>query len=99
MKTIIINGRLTADPDFKEVGEKSTHMAKFTIANNDFDKDNAEFYDIVCWEKIADFSKEYLRKGNKILIIGSFNNEVYKDKEDKTRIHFSIIANKIEFAD
>ncbi len=97
MKNIIISGRLVADPNVSQVGEKNTKVANFRIANNDGDKDNGEFYDVKAWEYLAEFSENYLKKGVKILIQGSFNNEGYQDKEGKNKTHFSITAQKIEF--
>lgn len=99
MKTLYLSGRLTGEPDIKEVGdEKKVKLAKFTVANNDSDTENGEFFDVCCWERLADFAETYLKKGSKVFLQGGYNNEVYKDKDDRTRVHFQITANKIEFA-
>lgn len=98
MKTIFLSGRLTADPEIREVGEKKSRIANFRIANNDSDKENGEFFDVHCWDRLAEFSEGYLKKGTKVLIQGSYNNEAYKDAEGRNRTHFSISASRIEFA-
>ncbi len=98
MKTIILTGRLTADPEVREIADKKTKVANFTLANSDRDKENAEYFDVACWDKNADFVEGYVKKGNKVLVQGTFSNETYKDKDGNTRHHFRITANTIEFA-
>ncbi len=97
MKAIVMNGRLVADPTIKEVGEKKAKLASFRMANNDGERDTGEFYDVHCWDKLAQFVESYLKKGSKILLQGSFENQLYQDKEGKNRTHFEITATKIEF--
>ena len=97
MKNIVPTGRLTADPEKKEAGDQHIKLTKLRIANNDSDRENGEFYDVACWNKQAEFAGDYLKKGSKDLVQGSFNNESYKDAEGKKRTHFSINANRVEF--
>jgi len=98
MKFIILTGRLTADPELRTVGEHKSKIANFRLANNDSDKDHGEFFDVHCWDKLAEFAEGYLKKGSRVLIQGSFHNEQYKDSEGNNRTHFSITATRIEFA-
>lgn len=96
MKNIVLTGRLVFDPELREVGEKKTKVAKLRLANNDVDKEKGEFYDVQCWEKLAEYASNYLKKGARILVQGTFSNEGYQDKEGKNRTHFQITANKLE---
>ncbi len=98
MKHIVLSGRLTAPPEVKCVGEQQVKLAKFRIANNDNDKETGEFFDVVAWDRQADFTENHLEKGQRIVLSGTFDNEVYQDKEGNRRTHFSITANRIEFA-
>jgi len=99
MKLIVLSGRLTADPEFREVGEKQSRLASFRLANNDSDKDQGQFYQVHCWNRQAEFVEAYLKKGQKIVVAGSFDNKSYKDTEGANRTAFSITANQIEFAE
>ena len=98
MKTVFLSGRLTADPEVRTVGEAGKRLATFSIDNNETDKESGEFYDVRCWEKVSELASSYLKKGNKVVVQGSFNNESYTDKEGKERTKFVITAHKIEFA-
>ena len=100
MKTIFLSGRLTSDPEVKITKENNSKIVKFTLANNDAGKDSAaEYFDVHCWDNIAELVENNLKKGNKIIVQGSFSNSVYTDKEGNKRSHFEITAYKIEFAD
>ena len=99
MKSITHTGRLTADPEVKAVGDGNIKVANFSLANNDSDKTDGEFYEVCCWDKLAVFAENYLKKGNRILVNGTFNNEKYLDKEGKPRVRFKITAYKAEFAE
>lgn len=98
MKTIFLSGRLTADPEMKEVGDNKSKIAKFTLANNEAGPDNAEFYDVHCWDMLAELVEKNLKKGSRVVIQGTFANSLYTDKDGKKRVHFDITAYKLEFA-
>ncbi len=98
MKTIFLSGRLTTDPEIKPVGDNNSKLAKFTLANNDSGSENAEFYDVHCWDSMAELVGNNLKKGSRVVIQGTFSNSSYTDKEGKKRLHFDITAYKLEFA-
>ena len=98
MRAIYLSGRLTKEPEIKEVTDKKVKVAEFTLANNDRDKEQAEFFDVVCWDATANFVQNYVRKGQKIIVSGSFKDDTYKDKDGKTIHHFVVEAKNIEFA-
>lgn len=100
MKTIFLSGRLTRDPEISTAGEKNSKLAKFSLANNDGGRDNpAEFYDVHCWDGLAELAENNLKKGSRIVIQGQFSTSVYTDKDGNKRSRFEITAYKIEFAD
>ena len=97
MRSIFISGRLTRDPEIYEVTEKKIKVAEFTLANNDRDKENPEFFDVVCWDTTAAFVENYVRKGQRVFVTGSFRDDTYKDKEGNITHHFKVEARTIEF--
>ena len=63
--------------------------ASFSLATNEswIDSENekqerTEWHNIIAWNKLADFSTEYLQKGQLIYIEGRLQTRTYKDKED-----------------
>lgn len=99
MKSIVLSGRLTKDPDVKVIENKDTKVANLRLANNDNEKEENEFYDVHCWGNLADIAEKYLKKGSKIVVLGTFCNESYTDAENKKRIKLSITATKFDFCD
>ena len=100
MNKIHLIGNLVKDPETVETA-KETIISKFTLAvSRKFKKegeDTADFINIVCFNKLAELADNYLRKGNKALIIGSIQNRTYDDKEGVKRYVTEVIAEEIEF--
>ena len=100
MRMISLTGRLTADPELKEFDrdERKIKRLTFSLANNDYGKENPEFFDVVCWDGVADWGAQYLKKGSRILLVGAPRMEQYESKQDgKKRNHFKITGERIEF--
>ena len=76
--------------------------ANFSIATNESWVDNSqekrehtEWHNIVVWNKLADFSTEYLQKGQLIYVEGKIQTRIYKDKDDIQHKKTEIIASSI----
>ena len=101
MRRITMTGRLTRDPELKELTSKTDESKKlkrltFGVANNDNGKDkDPEFFDAVAWDQLAVWGQQYLKKGSRILITGTPHNEAY-EKDGQKKFHFKIVADKIE---
>ncbi|MBQ8083671.1 MAG: single-stranded DNA-binding protein [Clostridia bacterium] len=101
MRRITMTGRLTRDPELKELASKTDENVKlkrltFGVANNDNGKEkDPEFFDVVCWDQLALWGQQYLKKGNRVLLTGAPHNEIY-EKEGQKKFHFKIVADRIE---
>lgn len=97
-KTVLI-GRLTADPQSYSLdGGKS--CARFTLAvnrptNRDGDR-NADFINILAWEKQAETVVKYLTKGRQVAVVGRIQTGVY-EKNGVKRQTFEVVAENVEF--
>ena len=96
MNKIILIGNLTRDPELTETAQ-GKKLCKFTIAvGRTFDKEKTDFFSCTAWEQKAEVIAKYVRKGNKLCVVGRLEiNETEKDGE-KTR-HHNIIVEEIEF--
>jgi len=56
----------------------------------------ADFFDVVAWEKTADFVNRYLSKGRKVAIEGSLQNRSYEAQDGSKRHITEIIASSVE---
>ena len=96
MNKIILIGNLTRDPELTETAQ-GKKLCRFTIAvGRIFDKEKTDFFKCTAWEQKAEIIAKYVRKGNKLGVIGRLEiNETEKDGV-KTR-HHNIIVEEIEF--
>ena len=95
MNNVQITGRLTSDPEMKEINGKS--LVNFRIACNDNDK-NPVFIQCEAWEKQADFIGNYFQKGKMILISsGSLKFSSWEDNDGNKRDKISLHVFRGEF--
>lgn len=94
---VSIIGRFTQNPEIKTAGEHK--VMNFTIARNrrtTKDHQEADFFDCVAWDGLADFIAKYFTKGSKIGIDGTLQTRIYESNGVKRKIT-EIIVNSTEF--
>lgn len=101
MNTIIIMGRLTADPELRQT-QSGLSVTSFTVAvDRSFVKQGEErqtdFINVVAWNKTAEFVSKWFTKGQMIAVQGSLQIRSYEDKEGKKRKAAEVIANNVSF--
>lgn len=95
MNRLILMGRLTRDPETKDVAGQQ--VATFSVATGFKKKDGSEHTDwhqVECWQKTAEIATKYLHKGDQVLLEGEVRyNTVEKDgkKTTYTKIQVSRI--------
>ena len=101
MNKVICMGRLVADPEYRENGE--TKIGRYTLAvDRRFQKEDgtreADFLRIVTFGKAAEFTRQYLTKGMKILVTGRIQTDSY-EKDGQKYYTTDIIAEDQEFCE
>ena len=102
MNTVLLVGRLTKDPEIKEL-ESGTKVANISIAvNRNFKNANGEyetdFFNVTLWQGIAENTTEYCHKGDIVGIKARLQNNNLIDEEGKvTKWQNEIIAEKVTF--
>lgn len=91
-------GRLTKDPE-QRVTQSEKQVSMFTLAvNRKFEKDKADFINVVAWNKLSEFTQKYLTKGRQIVVSGRLQVRDYE--KDGHKVYVSeVIAEGIHFAD
>lgn len=101
MNKVILVGNLTRDPDLSET-PSGVAVCKFAIAvtrdyaNGDGERET-DFFNVTVWRGRAENCAKYLKKGNKVAIVGSLQNRSYEDKDGIRRNVTDVIANEVEF--
>ena len=98
---VILVGHIGNKPEGRYT-PSGTSTASFSLATNEswIDSENekqerTEWHNIIAWNKLADFSTEYLQKGQLIFIEGRLQTRTYKDKEDIQRRITEIVSTAI----
>ena len=101
MNKVFLIGNLTRDPEVSETSN-GVAVAKLAIAvSRDYSDSNGnretDFFNITVWRGRAETCGKYLKKGNKVAIVGSLQNRSYEDKDGVKRTVTDVIASEVEF--
>ena len=97
MNIAAITGRLTKAPEIRYGGEdNSVAIARFTLAVDD--KDGADFINIKCLGRTAEWAEKWLSKGSKVELTGRIKTGQYT--KDGREVYFTeILANSLSFGE
>jgi single-strand DNA-binding protein len=87
---------MVVDPELRLAGESP--YCRFRVAVNR-GKDKVDFFNVVAWNKTAEFATEYFKKGERLIIHGTIRNADYIDKDGKKQYAVEILADRLEFVE
>lgn len=94
---IVIQGRLSKDPELRYT-RNQTAVATFSVAvQRDYDREKADFIDVIAWRQTAEFVEKHFRKGQMIIVSGSLQMRDWKDKDGNRRTTAEVIADHVYF--
>lgn len=104
MNKVILMGRLTKDPDVRYTTTNNTLVASFTLAINrrfarQGEERQADFVNVVAWDKTGEFCSKYFKKGMQVAVIGRIQTRSYDDKDGKRVYVTEVVAEETYFAD
>ena len=99
MNKVFLSGNLTRDPEVRYT-QTGKAFARMGIAvNRPYAKEKTvDFFNLVAWEKTAEFCGRYLRKGSRILVEGRLQTSSYENKDGVKVNAVDIMVDNIEFA-
>lgn len=97
MNKVILMGNLTRDVEIRDY--TNTTVARAGIAvNRPYKNKEVDFFNLVAFNKTAEFLSKYFAKGSKILVEGYLRTSNYTDKDGNKKTSTEIIIEQIEFA-
>ena len=103
MNKVILMGRLTKDPEVRYTTTNNTLVCGFSLAVNrrlaKEGEQQADFFNIVAWNKLGEFCSKYFVKGQQVAISGRLQTRNYDDKDGKKIYVTEIVAEEAHFAD
>ena len=104
MNKVILIGRLTKDVELRYTQTNNTAVASFSLAvNRKFVKSGeerqADFFNIIAWNKLAENISKYLfkGKGQKIAILGRLETRTWEDEQGIKHYVTEVIAEEVDF--
>lgn len=102
MNKVILIGRLTKDVELKYTQTNNTAVASFSLAvSRKFVKPGeerqADFFNIIAWNKLAETISKYLFRGNQVAISGRLETRSWDDENGKKHYVTEVIAEEVDF--
>ena len=101
LNKVLLIGNLGADPEFRST-PSGTPVATFNVATTDQwtnkegeQEQRTEWHRVVTWGKLAEISREYLKKGKQVYIEGRLQTRSWEDKEGQKKYVTEVVANQM----
>ena len=102
LNRVVLMGRLTRDPELRHT-QSNLPVTSFSLAcDRRFSKGDekvTDFFDIVCWQKDAEFAAKYFFKGMLVAVCGRLQQRQWQDKDGNKRTSVEIVADELNFAE
>ena len=97
----ILMGRLTRDPEVRTT-TSGVSVARFSLAiDRRFQRQGEErqtdFINIVCFNRTADFVRQYFVKGQMMCVVGSIQTRSWDGQDGKKNYATEVIADEVNF--
>lgn len=100
MNSIVLAGRLTADPEHRQTNS-GIDVTSFTVAvNRPYSKNSevqADFIPCVAWRGTANFVQQYFNKGDGVVLRGRLMSEKWVADDGANRISYKVQVENVEF--
>lgn len=97
---VVIQGRVCNDIELRQT-PGGTMVTTFAVAVDRYAKAGeerkADFFDVVCWGKTAEFASRYFAKGQMIAVDGRLQARTWEDKDGNKRKSVKIVADTLHF--
>jgi single-strand DNA-binding protein len=88
---------LRMTPNGKPVANFSVAVNRaFTPSDGGERREETEWFNIVAWNRLAEFAQQYVTKGRLVYVDGRLQTRKWTDREQKERTTVEIVANDIQ---
>ena len=98
MNKAFIIGNITKNPELR-VTPGGISVCSFTVAvdRRRREETEADYFRVTAWRDQAESCGKYLKKGNKVAVVGSVSVSTYQDRNGTTRASLDLQAQDVEF--
>jgi len=102
LNKVLLLGNLTRDPELR-AAKNGTAVARLALAvnsryrQNNVDKEDTLFIDVVTFGRMAETASEYLEKGRPVLIEGRLKWQSWTGQDGQKHSKHEVLADRIQF--
>lgn len=100
MNKLTIIGNLTRAPETR-VTQTGRNVCTFTVAVNrrrsQSGQQEADYFRVSAWDKLAEHCQKYLDKGKKVAVVGVVKVNAYNASDGSARAQLEVTADEVEF--
>lgn len=101
--SITVVGNVTKDPTLRYSGagkpiasfSVAVNYRKFNRATNDWEEEEATFFDVSCFDSLAENVAESVSKGTRVMVEGRMRNRSWQGRDGDTRYSLEILADEV----
>ena len=95
---VILIGNATRDAELRHTTSgKAVSNIRLATNRTVNGAEQTQFHTIVCWEKLAETTGLYVKKGQAIYVEGRLDYRTFEDNEGKERGAVEIVASDVQF--
>ena len=102
LNKVQIIGNLGGDPEMRFTASGDA-VANFSVAatrryttRDGEQREQTEWFRVVCWRRLAEIAGQYLQKGRQVYIEGRLETRQWQDRDGNTRYTTEVIANEMQ---
>lgn len=100
INSVVLFGRLTADPDTKTVGDdKSVTTFRIAVGRLGATAHTVDYVSVECWGGLAEAAGLYLRKGRCVVVQGALRHDEWTGDDGQRHSRLYVVASHVQFAD
>lgn len=91
---VFLSGNICKDPELRKT-QTGKDVCSFTLATNE-GKDKTEFHKCVAWDKTGEIIGAYVKKGNKLAVVGRLQTRKWTDKDGVEKYTTEIVVHSVD---
>jgi single-strand DNA-binding protein len=99
LNRVVLIGRLTADPELRYT-PSGLPVATFRLAVNRMrtqsGQQEADFFNVVVWQKTAEFAANYLNKGRLVAVDGRLQARQWTTNDGQKRTTVEVVGERVQ---
>ncbi|MDR1599848.1 MAG: single-stranded DNA-binding protein [Oscillospiraceae bacterium] len=100
MNKIFLIGNLTRDPETRTT-QSGSQLCRFGLAvtrrRKQEGQPDVDFFNCVCFSKLAEIAQRYLQKGRKVSVVGTLTLNTFEGQDGQRRTTAEVAVDDLEF--